>query len=160
MYRKKHFDLPLRVVNDRQPNVAFYGDKVVATDSFRLIEIKADGEPHEPVLYPARLLKAIRLGEKDTIHESQFGIIPIEEHFPKYEELQKTWEKIEYFEFSVNGDYLAEFVSRIGKLSKYKKVVISIPKVWATDEAERKAHPLVIKSVDGTATGYIMPMEK
>ena len=158
MYRKKHFDLPLRVVNSRLPNVAFYGNKVVATDSYRLIEIKADGEPHEPVLYPARLLKAIKLGEKDMIHESQFGIIPVEDVLPKYEELQETWEKIEYFEFTVNGDYLAEFVSKIGKLSKHKKVVISIPKIWATDEAVEKSHPLVIKSDDGTATGYVMPI--
>lgn len=160
MYEQKHFDLPTRVANEKHPAVAFYGNKVRATDSFRLIEIEANGEPHEPVCYDASRLKAIKLKKGEVLHQEQFGLVPLETKFPDVDKLiNDDWNKKEYFEFSVNGKYLAEFVAQMAKLSKFNKVIIQIPKKWVEME-KNAAEPMKVISEDRKMTGYLMPLNK
>jgi hypothetical protein len=159
MYEQKHFNIAPRFAGKLKiiANVAFYGNKVVATDSFRLVELLAGGEAHEPKLYPASLVKAVKVPKGSTIREEDFGLQEVNESFPAYEKLQETWDKEEFIEFAVNGDYLAEIASQLGKLSKYKKVVISIPKKYEQGNAYEGGLPIKFKAPDATA--YLMPMK-
>lgn len=159
MYEQKHINLH-RFTGEKEPvnNVAFYGDKVVATDSFRLVEILASGDAHEPKLYDGKMLKAVKIPKGRVFHEKDFGLIEQTGDFPKYAELVYKWNKEEYFEFSVNGDYLAEIASYLGKLAKYKQVVVKIPKKWATENAPATGLPIMFSAPDTKA--YLMPMNK
>lgn len=63
--------------------IAFYGDRTIATDSVRLIEISADGEKKDtPTLYHAALVKAVKLKKEEMITEAQLGITPTDEAYP------------------------------------------------------------------------------
>jgi len=157
MYEQKHINLH-RFAGDKEPvcNVAFYGDKVVATDSFRLVEMLASGEPHEPRLYDAKMVKAVRVPNKTVIGDKDFGLVEKEGSFPKYQDFVDNWNKEEYFEFAVNGDYLAEILSQLGKLAKYKRVFIKVPKKYADTPASKTGLPIILTAPDTKA--YLMPM--
>ena len=157
MYEQKHISIPARCTNARLPNVAFYGNKVVATDSYRLVEMPADGEPHELVQYPAQLVKSIKIPKKTKMSDKDFGIMPdTKSHFPEYQELKDKFEKAEYIEFNINGKYLAELANEFAKLASTKQVKISIPKKYG-DDAKQHFLPVRLEAVDGSIA-YLMPM--
>jgi hypothetical protein len=155
-YEQKHIDIPRRFTSDKIKDVAFYGDRVVATDSFRLIEILASGEAHEAICFDATMLKAVKIPKGYSKSEEEFGLVPSKETYPKWQELKDDFDKQEYVEFFVNGDYLAEIVSQFAKLSKHKQVSIQVPKKYFEKEAHVVAKPIKIKAPDATA--YLMPM--
>ena len=129
---------------------------MVATDSFKLVEMLASGEPHEPRLYDAKMVKAVKIPSKAVMGDKDFGLVEKEGSFPKYQELVDTWNKEEYFEFAVNGDFLAEIVSQLGKLAKYKRVFIKVPKKYVDIPASKTGLPIILSAPDTKA--YLMPM--
>ena len=155
MYNQNHLRIPAKFTNARLPNVAFYGDKVVATDSFRLIEMKAGGKPHEPVQYPAQLVKNIKINKNATINHEEMGIVPDEEsHFPDYQELQKKFDKEECIEFAVDGKMLGELATALSKLSKKQTIYIKVPKSY---ENGTKGNPTPITLTAPDTFAWLMP---
>lgn len=65
--------------------IAFYGDRTIATDSFRLIEVEATGEKHDPVLYPAKLIQPSHL--KGEFEHDQMGVTPVDAHYPEVDQV-------------------------------------------------------------------------
>lgn len=158
MYEQKHINLN-RFTGDKGDvtNVAFYGNKVVATDSFRLVEILAEGEEHEPRLFDGKMLKAVKVPKGFKMKEEDFGLVEKDGRFPDYMQLKKRWDSEEYMQFAVNADYLAEIVSQLGKLAKFKRVVIKVPKKYAEKSPHELALPIVIEAPDAKA--FLMPMQ-
>ena len=157
MYEQKHIDIPRRIVSERLPNVAFYGNKVVATDSFRLIEMEADGEAHESVQFPAQMLKAVKIPKGFKMNEDDFKLQPdTESKFPDYMQLSEKWDKEEYIEVCLNGNYLAELCSQLAKLHSHKKVVLRIPKKYIDTNPIETGLPIMITGI--RAKAYLMPM--
>lgn len=136
--------------------VAFYGDKTVATDSFRLIEMSADGEGLEtPELYHADVVKGIKLKKGETIDS-----IPGEQGangdtFPLYEHVIADAEKHAYRDIMVNAEYLAEICTILKDVHPFKKIKLSIP-VAGTQ------YPVIItaqgaRETDQKARALLMP---
>lgn len=55
-------------------NIAFFGNRTIATDSFRLIEVEALGEAHDPVLYPAHLMPTLNSMPKGSFNHEDLGL--------------------------------------------------------------------------------------
>lgn len=166
-------------------SIAFYGNKTVATDSFRLLEVSAPGAAlEEPVMLNANHLKgnfkmtpdkermkfdkeykaAMKqngfLVELDEIKKKS-GAEPIEGTFPKYEDiLEPAFKREDDIKFSINGKYLAEMLTIMAGTNKFAQVEFSIP------QGQGKAIVLTAKtaktkdSESQIVRGLIMPMNK
>lgn len=129
------------------------GEKTVATDSFRLVEITrpVKGE-HEPLIVNAKeLLKKVKIpkgGDIVELHELS-SVSKIYEKFPDYEKVIPTGEP--KAEFSVNGLFLAEIAKLLGKVNGIAKINI---KVYGPGD------PIVIeaKNDEQSARALLMPL--
>lgn len=149
-------------------SIAFYGNKTVATDSFRLLEVSAPGgELNEPILLNAKYLKGnLKISpDKDVdLNEiiSRSGAAPVAGNFPKYEEiLEPAFKRTDDIEFSVNGKFLAEMLTIMASTNKFAQVKFSIPQkaglpivmTAKTPTTKNDPEPQIIR-------GLIMPMNK
>lgn len=121
MYKKEHFEVAaVAAKNDIRGllnNVAFCGDRVVATDSFRLMEVSADGDAHEPVCYDAKLLKAVKPAKGVLTHNTQFPIKAVENiQYPDIDFVfDKEINREGDIEVKVNAKMLGELLLAISK---------------------------------------------
>lgn len=117
-------------------SVLLKGGKIVATDSFRLIEMEVEEyEGDVPVLIPAKEFKAMKgkviLGEKSEegykLSSDQMTLIVSAngdpESYPDYEKIIPTEEPV--LEIKVNGRYLAEVLSLLAKTHPFETVELS-----------------------------------
>ena len=174
MYNKYNL-LPIKITapNHIKPelaSVAFYGNRTIATDSFRLLEVSAFGEAHEPTLMLRDILKTykidkgqIKFTEKDI--EEKTGVPTIEENtggFNKYPDIDAIISENpaeEYATIKVNGELFGELLSQMAKLNKFGMVEIKVP-------TKQKNSPLHVyasthkshQTENQIAHGLMMPM--
>lgn len=132
--------------------VAFYGNRTIATDSYSLVEVSANGEAHAPVLYPAALVKAVKVDKHAHIEENDMHIQPLDDFYPEVDVVIDSARHNEKTFMKVNAEYLIKVLKAMKGVSK--TVIIGIP-----DEPGR---PMTIECAhDGqTATGLVMPIVK
>lgn len=138
--------------------VAFYGDKTVATDSFRLIEITVPGGEKlaEPILIDKDTVKPFTSAPKVFL-EVNPKLEKVVGKFPNYTEiLDQATSRQDDIVFSVNGEYLEQACSILKQMSKFKEVVLHIPR------EPNKA--IILKAKSSTspqeATVLLMPMNR
>ena len=102
--------------------IAFYGNRTVATNSFLLFEVKAEGERlEEPVLLDAKDVKQrVRLGKDDKVTldllEHEYGLKPVEATYPEVDRIiDPAFSQEDYVEVSINGEYLAQIAKILSK---------------------------------------------
>lgn len=132
--------------------VAFYGDKTVATDSYSLVQVSANGEPHAPVLYPANLIKAVKVDKNAHIDASDMGVLPLDDFYPEIDGVIKSALHNERTMVKVNAEYLIKVLKAMKSVSK--SVTIGIP--------TEPGRPMTIECAHNgqTATGLVMPIIK
>jgi len=138
MYNKNNLDVAkIASKNSIKPelgSVAFYGNRTVATDSFRVIEIEANGEAHEPKILPAKQIKTfVKLGKNDTIELERIEQIiaqPASPHhsYPDVDAVFKMHMVEDYIEVNLNGRYLAEVLLALSKLDSFEGVTMRVPR--------------------------------
>ena len=152
-------------------SVAFYGNRTIATDSFRLLEVSAEGEAHEPKLLPAkevaRLVKLRKLGKLDEVIElDRIEQIVGQEakvmNYPDVDQVLKSAEaNPDYIEVNLNGRYLAELALAISKMSPYEAVKMRVP---TSPGRPILLYSYLVKQEKGkpqqAARGLVMPMNK
>lgn len=149
---------PTKSVKHALNTVAFYGNRTIATNSFSLVEVSADGTAHDPILIPVSLLKAVKLPKGMTYqHVDQIGIKPMEgENYPDVDQVTKS----EYARegdrsITVNSVYLREILNALQGMNKFECVTLSIP------EVEGRGMVIRTESKDGqTGKAILMPINK
>lgn len=106
--------------------VAFFGNKTVATDSFRLVEVSADGEAYDPILIQGEYVKRLKLGPKDLVGIDSFPDGRVTAEFPDYESIIAKEEGRDEVVVKVNGKLLGEVLLQLAKLNKFGTVNLSI----------------------------------
>ena len=140
--------------------IAFFGDKVIATDSFRAIEVTVSGGERleKPVLLNANTVqKRVKMDKSETMTLEQIRTIaqlePVDETYPDVEEVMNKAESNDCISMTINGRYLAEMVTLLSGLNLLNTVTLKIPK--------EPSKPLIIEA-DGymKGRGVLMPMNK
>jgi len=148
--------------------ISFYGNRTIATDSFRLLEVSAEGEAHEPKMFPAKEVdRLVKLKKDETISleriEQITGMVPNPHwQYPDIDHVLKGAETNEdYVELTINGRYLAELVLTISKMSPFEAVKLRVPTstgkpvlIYSHAVNKEKDKPMQ------TARGLVMPMNK
>lgn len=138
-------------------SVAFCGNKTVATDSFRLVEVTTcdEEEAHAPVLVPAAKVSRLKLRKDSFVELSEVGT-PIEDTFPDYAPILAEAEKRECVTVKVNAVLLYEtlkVLADVGGVTPW--VTISVP-------TGRGNYPLILNVNNGktkqSAKALVMPL--
>lgn len=146
--------------------IAFYGNRTIATDTFRLLEISAEGEAHDPKMLPAKEVdRLVKLKKDETASleriEQITGMVP-NPHW-KYPDVDVVINSAEanedYIEVPLNGRYLAEIALALSKLNTFEGIKMRVPK-----EAYK---PILIYSYSKAGSkegqkgrGLVMPFNK
>ena len=140
--------------------VAFHGNRTVATDSFRLIEVSADGKKKKtPVLYFGKELSKVKLKKGETIGEERLenALAPL--HGDKYPLTDTLFDRLKgkkYVEVRINAEYLADICSVLKELDPFNAITLKVP--------VSGYEPVVIEADDKksngtqTARALLMPM--
>lgn len=171
MYNLKNL-LPIKVTakktfNPNFESIAFYGDRTVATDTYRLLEVSATGESHDAKIIPANQIKTTKLDKKiikfDLKHIEAIANTPANPHteYPNVDLVLKEDESIEYATIKVNGEMFGELLLAMSKMNNFKEVKIKVPinqtykpiHVYASDNNPNQ-------SQRQTAHGLMMPMNR
>lgn len=171
MYNKLNL-LPAKVASrgaiKRELNcVAFYGDRTVATDTFRALEVEADGEKlDKPELYPSGLVKAVKLKAGEEMHEpSAHGLNDVSDDVGEYPDVLQIIDRVERdddcVEVSINGRLLGEMLTLMAKANAYEQVKMRVPKgtgraVYLYTDATAKTGKNKAKKM----RGLCMPMNR
>ena len=114
--------------------IAFFGDRTVATDSFRLVEIKADGEPVEtPTLFKAKDTKQRVKLEKEIEFNTdylkeEFGLKPVEGFYPEIDKILKpAFSNEDVIELSIDAKLLLETLQVFTRANKDNGVTLKVP---------------------------------
>lgn len=145
--------------------VAFYGDRTVATDSFRLIEMSATGKRREkPDLYTARSLQTVKLKKGETVDDKT---IPVKtaatadgDRYPEYEQLFTRAEDKKYAEVKVNAAYLAEICTILKGLDPFQAITLKVPTDNPLDMIIMEASGPGINGAKQTARALLMPFSR
>lgn len=145
--------------------VAFYGNRTVATDSFRLIEVSAKGEAHPVKLMNAKIVKTKKLKKDEECTFEGIGGVAVEATYPEIDKCFETLvvDESEYVTVTINGHYLAEIAKLAASLDKFDRIKLSVPKeerraVRIT--AERKLNDGAGFPVLQSARALLMPIVK
>ena len=166
MYNKNNIDILKVCSKGIKPElrcVAFYGNRTVATDSFRLVEMSADGEAHEPVMYSADLLKTVKLKKGETIDQEGIearGLKPVAATYPEVDYVIKEQTQGDFVEVKLNGRYLAEVATLLSKLNVFEKVTLKVP---VDGGVARPGRAIIVEAQgkdDQRTRGIIMPINK
>jgi len=144
--------------------VAFCGNRTMATDTFRMIEVSAAGPKlNKPVLYFADDVKTVKLKKGDMVPTELLPIKGSEidgETYPDLDRAKKSLEALEYAEIMVNAAYLEEILSVMKNIDpKFAKVTIKVP-------MNISYKPMVIEAVNldpkapQSATALLMPLNR
>lgn len=167
MYNKHHLEVgkiaSKSSIKPELQSIAFFGDKVLATDSFRAIEYTVpQGERLEkPVMLNAKLVrKRVKMDKYEELSVEDIRRVarlePTEGTYPEVEKIMKDSQKNECITISVNGRYLAEIASLLCGFNKFDQVVLKIP--------TQQGKPILLeakgKEGDMEGRGLIMPMNR
>lgn len=164
MYNKNNIAI-LKVASKsggRFQAVAFYGDRTVATDSFRMVEMSATGKAHPVQVRDSYTLKKevkIKKGETVSLKDLPDRKPPFGDDFPNVDQVFKQhFDQVDdeerYSTISLNAEYLEQVLALLKNVSKYKTVKISVP--------TGPGRPVLLRatSEDQTARALVMPHNK
>lgn len=129
--------------------VAFYGDRTIATDSYRAIEMSATGKKRtKPTLYMSRSLEIVKLKKDETIEEDALPIKPgeIENAYPDIDAVFNRTNDKKYAQVVVNAEYLADICTLLKGLDPFKGITLQVPIESAYD-------PIIITADNSRGTG-------
>lgn len=145
-------------------------DRLVATNSYTLIEVKRDALSEEDKarlqIISARsdgtiLMKPEELDMKKEILET----MPIESgaDFPRYEQIMPTEDQLNshYSVVEVDPRKLADILQAVSKTFKskqYQSIKLFVPKVKYDGTVETAQDKVVVKRADNSVTGVVMPL--
>jgi hypothetical protein len=115
--------------------VAFYGDRTVATDSFRLIEISATGKKQKvPTLVYASDLKVLKLKKDEEIGHKKVAALGAAlgselkgEDYPDIDQILDRGNDDEYVEVRLNAGYLAEICTILKGIDPFNTITLKVP---------------------------------
>jgi len=139
--------------------IAYYGDKVVATDSFRMLEVPVEGGValEKPEL---RLASSAKMPAGFVKVDEPLGIKPVNAgKYPDMDLVKKIHNEGEFVTINVNGKLFGELLMQMAKLNKYNKVTLRVP-ITAYRAIMLEAPMGKIINSDIKATGLMMPMNK
>lgn len=162
--------------SDMRPALAcvkFDGETAVATDSFRLVEIKQKEapKPTETVMLNAYQLGKVKLGReinfeiepKGHIATAKTGDVAVNikttenpDEYPKYEQIFQAAEDRPHVEIYLNGEYLATIVKTCAAINEGDEVVLCVP-------TDKKVHYPVLVKAEGKgqkSRALVMPLNK
>jgi hypothetical protein len=143
--------------------VAFYGNRTMATDSFRAIEVSARGKKLDtPTLFYADDVKKVKLKKGEFIDDQSIPIEPCAVHPDRYPDLDKAMKSLQaesYTEIQVNAELLEGLLSVMKNIDdRFSKVTLKVP--------NQSYKPLIItaenldpKNVQ-SATALLMPFNR
>lgn len=140
--------------------IAYYGDKVIATDTFRMLEIPVeDGVAlAEPDL---RLASSAKMPVGFLKVDEPLGVKPRSAgKFPDTTFVTKKMSEGEFITLKVNGKLFGELLTQMSKLNKYGTVTMRVPIV----ELETANRAILLEAPMGDinkglkATGLMMPI--
>jgi len=114
--------------------VAFFGNRTLATDSFRLVEVSADGEAHDISLRYAHDVKARKIGKHESVALDDlqaFDVTPqLGERYPDVSQVLKSQfeNDEEYVTVKLNGAYLAEIAKTLADMSYCAQITLQVAK--------------------------------
>lgn len=171
MYNLKNL-LPIKVTakktfNPNFESIAFYGNRSVATDRYRLLEVSATGEPHDPKIIPANQIKTTKFDKKiinfDLSHIEAIANTPANPHteYPNVDLVLKEDDSIEYATIEVNAKLFSELLLAMSNISNSHVVEIKVP-------INQTYKPIHIYTTDNnpnqsqrqTAHGLMMPINR
>jgi len=130
----KHNLLPTKITSklNLKPelaSVAFYGNRTIATDSFRLLEVSAFGDAHEPVIIHKEQLKSFKPDKKQLqFSESDINATPITDRmYPDVDKIMKEDADEDYTTVTVNGALFGELLMQMAKMNRSGVVTIKVP---------------------------------
>lgn len=144
--------------------VAFYGNRTVATDSFRMIEVSAKGEPHGIQLCTAAVIP--KLKKRETRAEIPMFSIAQTSEYPDVDQVfdaQFSDEGKEYVTVNINGHYLAEVAKILADVSPFGRIVLQVETSGHAKHAVRitsndaRVKPFT-ENVTQEARALVMPM--
>ena len=141
--------------------VAMYGNRTVATDGFKLVEMSATGEAHPLVLFNAEHLKStVKLKKGETITEKDVPLKEIGgENFPDVDIILRQFKQVDdpesYTSINLSAEYLEQVLSVVKNLNAFKQVTLSVPTgprrpILITAECKNKG-------IEQTARALVMP---
>ena len=138
--------------------IAYYGDKVIATDSFRMLEIPVvDGVALEkPDL---RIASSAKMPAGFVKVDEPLGMKPTSAgEYPDTAFVTKRMNEGEFVTLKVNGKLFGELLMQMAKLNKYGTITMRVP--MATQSAILLEAPMGDINSGIKATGLMMPMMK
>jgi hypothetical protein len=141
--------------------VAFYGDRTIATDTFRLVEVSAHGKEHPPILHRADDVKNRKVKKGEAVEREALQLYPVEAQYPEVDiVLKREFENgNEYTQFTVNGEYLAEIAKMASTLSKHKKITLAVPRDGGTSALRIVAVGDMAGNEGQRVRAIVMPMK-
>lgn len=133
-------------------SVAFMGDRTIATDSFRVIEMSVpDGQVEETVLIDADVVGKFKSVPK-IFNEVAGELQKVEAMYPDTDEVFKRHEnRKDTVTIKINAEYVEQICSIMKHLSKFKDVELTIAKddptaavVFKAGNDKQKARALVM----------------
>ena len=164
--------LPAKVTNKNAiklelQSVAFYGNRTIGTDSFRLLEVSATGTPHEPRIIPAQFIKTSKFDKKvlqfnQEYIESITNIIANPHNqYPDVDKIMSEDKTIEYATVKVNAELLGELLLAMSKIGKFAEVEMKVPINQTYKPIHLYTHDSnPNQSERQTAHGLMMPLNK
>ena len=166
MYNKNNFAIGKIAHKNRiKPElacVALYGDRTIATDSFRLIEMSATGKKQKvPTLHFADdIKKEVKLKKTDRIDGKDIKVKPAVsgDKYPNIDMILNENKDVEYIEHKVNASFLAEICDILKNLDPFEAVTLRVPTT--------KYKPMFIlaeckqSGKEQTAKALLMPMNR
>ena len=158
MYKKEHL-LVAKIASKNSLKkelncIAYRGDKVVATDSFRMMEVPVeDGVALEkPDL---RIASSAKMPAGYLMVDEPLGLeLKDADKYPDTDVVMKSSAEGEFVTFNVNGKLFGELLMQMAKLNNFGQVTVKVP------TTPYKAIMLESKFGDLTAKGLMMPMNR
>lgn len=144
--------------------IAFYGDRTIATDSFRAIEMSATGEKKEtPILYTRRSLETLKLKKGETVDDETIPVKPAatENDYPDMDKVFERTEGKKYATVKVNAKYLADICDILKNLDPFQAITLKIPMDSAYEPViieASNARAMANGEEKQTARALLMPM--
>jgi len=138
--------------------IAYYGDKVIATDSYRMLEIPVeDGVAlDKPDL---RIASSAKMPHGFITVDEPLGVkLPNAGEYPDINSVMKTMREGEFTTISVNGKLFGELLMQMAKVNESGKVTLRVP--VAPEKAIILEAPIGKVTSDIKATGLMMPLNK
>lgn len=156
-------------IKPEMQSVAFYGNRTIATDTFRLLEVSTPfsdpAEAHAPAIIDSKLFKATTIPKKTL----NFDLAEIEKatktvanpniNYPDVDQIMSEKPDVEYASIKINGELLGELLVAMSKINKFGVVELKVP----INQAYTPVH-IYARTEDNknkqTAHGLCMPVNK